>query len=258
MSQLTRFPIIKPFVKNLDKDTEKFGLQQAMMNTAVRSGTKLIIEGLNKDTEKVLKNERVVLVANHPHEVDILALFASLPSRPDTSLIISHSFMNLARNIDKHLIPVYVDHHVNDRVSKKIMRKFLKTFHPTPRYSPEVEHERNIESIKEASARVKNGGLITIFPNPGSDITKKWYRGVGHLLKGAKTDDKIYVVKSYIEGTSMMDYLRLIPHAAKLLTPIRITFSEPIEVSSILKKDPKEITSILEHDYKDWINSLKN
>ncbi|OGH12810.1 MAG: hypothetical protein A2776_01295 [Candidatus Levybacteria bacterium RIFCSPHIGHO2_01_FULL_40_10] len=251
-SQLAGLPIIKPFIKTINSDVKKFGLQKAMMNTVIRSGTNLIVKGKSSKVEHVLKNEAVVLVANHPHEVDIIALFAALSPREDTSLIISFRFMNLVPHADPYLIPVYTEHHAIKAGEEKLKRKFFRKLHNVPTFSPEEEHKKNIESIKFASEKVERGEMVVIFPNPSKDQRRSWYSGVGHMLHGVNRRKKVYVVKAYIEGTSNFDYLRLFPHAAKLLTPIKVTFSQPQNVETILKNDPKEITRILEDDYRKW------
>ncbi len=256
-SQITRFPVIKPFVRTINRDVKKFGLQQAMMNTVTRSKSKLIVKGRTDKVNHVLKDESVVVVANHPHEVDIIALFAALPPRESSSLIISSRFMNLAPNADKYLIPVYVEHHVDIQKGEKLREKFLKKFHPVPTYSPAQEHKKNIESINNAARKVSEGGSVVIFPNPSKDENKKWYSGVGYLLHGIKTKKKVYVVRAYIEGTSNFDYLRFIPHAAKLLTPIKVTFAPPLEVSELIKQEPKTVVRKIEASYKTWVNKLK-
>lgn len=256
-SQLTRFPIIKPFVKAINQDVGKFGLQGAMSNAVTRSGTNLIVKGLTTEVRDILKNKATVVVSNHPHEVDIVALFAALPKREDVSLIISSRFMNLAPKTHKYLIPVYIEHHTDKSQSDQLIETFFKKFHPVKTYSPEEEHKKNIESIKKASEKVSKGGLVVIFPSPSKITGNKWYTGVGYLLKGTHRKKPTYVVKAHIEGTSNMDYLRLLPYAARVLTPIHVTFDQPMEVSRLLKQDPKEITSHLEKKYNSWSKSLK-
>lgn len=87
-------------------------------------------------------------------------------------------------------------------------------------------------------------------------VDNRWFSGIGYLLKGAKTDKKIYVVMAYIQGTSDLDYLRIIPGLSKFLPEIKVTFNYPQEVNDILDKNPKEITSILEEEYNDWIKLI--
>lgn len=256
-SQITRFPIIKPFVKTINRDVKKVGLQGAMVNTVTRSGTKLVIEGSTREVKRVLGEEACVVVSNHPHEVDIIALFAALPARPDTSLVINSRFLNLVPNADKYLIPVYIEHH-GKRNREQIREKLFKKFHPVTTFAPDEEHKKNIQSIKNASLKVSNGELVVIFPNPTKNKNRKWYPGVGYLLKGTRREKPIYVVRAYIEGTSNLDYLRFIPHAAKLLTPIRVTFSKPILVNKMLQKDAKSIAAGLNENYVAWVKKLKS
>ncbi len=254
--RLTQFPIIKPLISAIDKDIKRFGFPKAMLNTASRLGTPPVIAGITPQISQILKKEAVVLVANHIHEVDIIALIAALPQRENISLIISSAFMNLVPNADKYLIPVYIDHH-KDRNQIQLKEKLFKMFHPVPTFNPDDEHKKNILSVKNASGKLKKGGLVIIFPNPRKTSGNNWYSGIGHLLRGASGKTPVYFVKAYIEGTSNLDYIRLLPYGAKILTQIKVTFSEEKEISRILDNNAKTITQALENSYNKWVRNLQ-
>ena len=164
--------------------------------------------------------------------------------------------MHLVPNADKYLIPVYVEHH-GDEAKERIQEKVFKMLHAVETFTPEEEHKKNVENIRIAGEKVKNGELVVIFPNPSKNARKKWYAGVGHILNNAQGKKPVYLVQAYIEGTSNVDYLRFIPHSAKVLTPIKITFSKPIDVSHMLDAHPKEITQDLWKNYVAWVDAIE-
>lgn len=252
--KLTDLPFVGSLINFLDENIQRYGLQKGMLNVASRSGTKLKVFGLTPDVEKILKHERVVVVANHPHESEEIALIASMPERKDFYLIGNYLSTKFSQSLTKYIIPVYINHHRETR--KLIPYEFLiKRFYSFPIFSEEEEHRKNIESINLASQKVSDGGLVIIFPGRRG-INGNWYPGVGHLLKGIKTDKKIHVIKAYIQGTLDLDFLRIIPKLGKLLPEIKVTFASPREVNNILDKDPKQITSILEEEYNNWVKTI--
>ncbi len=254
-SQLHKIPFLNSFIARKDSETKKIGLQQAMRNFTKRSGTKLVVIGKTVEVEKALQTQPVILVANHPYESDTLALFASLPTRKDTYMITNAAFTQMSSSIDEYLIPVYISHHGTKGKEKHLPMKFFNKFHPMPAYSPEEEHKKNIKSIQEASEKITKGGMVIIFPKPrGTAKEKSWYSGVGHLIKGVAHSNFV-VINAYIEGTSDLDYFRLIPGVGKILPTITITFSKPRKVNDLQKHNPKEITALLEEEYTIWVKS---
>lgn len=251
--QLTNLPIIGSLINFLDENIQKYGLQKGMLNLATHSGTKLKVSGLTSEVEKILKTGRVVVVANHPHESDEIALIAVMPERKDFYLIGNYLATKFSESLTKYIIPIYINHHRETR--KLIPYEFLiKRFYSFPIFSEEEEHRKNIQSISQASLKVKNGGLVIIFPGRRS-INGKWYTGIGHLLKGAECNKRIYLIMAYIEGTRDSDYLRIIPKIGKFLPEIKVAFAAPRVVNNILGKPPKEITSILEEEYNNWVKT---
>lgn len=253
--KLYSLPIIGPFLRNLDTDVKTVGLQKAMMRIVLRSKTNLIIHGKEGITEEILKKKPVIIVANHPYDSEEVALIAALPSRRNTYLIVSSHFLGVSSGLDKHLIPVYIWHHVTDGKPKKFFGKLLHTLHPTPIYSPEEEHRRNKQSIESATQLVKKGGVVIIFPGRRS-TNGHWFSGVGHLIRGLGKNTDAYIVKTYIQGTSDMDYLRMLPNVGKFMRPIRITFAKPTKAATIFVNDGKKIASQLELEYNQWVKTF--
>lgn len=253
--KLTNLPFVGSFINFFDENIQKYGLQKAMQNIVIRSGTKLKVFGLTPDVEKILKHERVVIVANNPHESDPIALLAPMPERKDFYIIANYLSTKFSPSLAKYLIPVYINHH-KEGERKHIPYEFLiNKFYSFPSFSPQEEHEKNIQSVAIASEKLKNGGLVIIFPSRRG-VNGKWFSDVGHLLNSAKTTNNLHLIKVYIQGTSDFDYIRIIPKLGKFLPKIKVTFAAPRQVNNILDKNPKEITSILEEEYNTWVKSL--
>lgn len=249
---LNKIPILGGILRNFDKTVEEKGFQPAMVDFLEKHECKLTINGRSGKTDNVLNNHPLVITANHPFDFDMGPLIAALPARDDISIIIASEFMGIGPNTDKHFIPVFINRYLN---------KFhiYKIFHIGPVLVNEQEHKRNIESIQNAALRVKNGGIVIIFPCGVRKSEINWFPGIGYLLKDIGKTTKAYYLKAYIKGTSNLDLLRLIPGIRRLLPSLKVSFSESEEISSILEKsdNPENITKDLQKNYIEWVETLK-
>lgn len=250
-NNLQNLPIIGNIVKTVSDDAKKYSFQKISLRLINRLNGKLEIIGKTKEIESILKEKPIILVSNHPHDSDTIALIASLPERRDAYIIAIFTTIGIIPSLDKYMIPVYVRHH--DIRKRNALRSFLKIFNPTPIFSPEEEHQKNIKSIEIAAKKIDSGGLVIIFP--GTGYAKKWYPGIGHLIKNLHQKNA-YLIKTYIQGTSNLDWFRLSPFLGKFFPPVKITLSKPREIRSLQTNSPKEITRILEKEYNRWANTL--
>ena len=92
-------------IQAINKDIETYGFVGANRKTVERSGTTLTTIASLK-TKRIIKKKAVVIVANHPFEVETIAIISSLPLREDIFLIINAMFVGLVKKLDKNLIPV--------------------------------------------------------------------------------------------------------------------------------------------------------
>lgn len=256
MIPIFHLPLIGRLIKKIESEAKTFGWQHAFHNLITRSHSTVSICSMGKETKKVLLHKACVIVANHPYEAETIALIASLPRRKDLYLIVNAMFMGISPTIDKHLIPVYIRHHFAHKNKKPFLGWFMDTFYPKEKDTPEEEHKKNIQSIQLASRRVKEGGLVIIYPGRRSSDSK-WFDGVGYLLKGAGKTKIAYVVKVYTTGTSNWDYLRLLPYVGRFLPAVNIYFSQPNAFRKYTSGDGKEITRILEEEYNSWVKSIE-
>lgn len=254
MSFLLGLPVIGGLITNLANNVETIGLQRAMARYFERSQSKIIVQGQTASLKKILQHERVILVANHPQEIDTIALLSTLPTRKDSYMIVTSVAFGIHKSLDKHLIPVYIEHHHKKSQKNGIMR-VIKKVRSLPYLTPDEEHEKNIQSIQEASTKVSKGGQVIIFPTSKGKNTK-WFTGIGHLIKGIKSKEPIYVVNAYIQGASKFDFLRLFPGIGKILPTISITFAPARKVNTLQKHYPKEITKQLANEYYYFVKTL--
>ena len=256
--KIHRLPIIGSLLSRLEQDVAEAGIQEAMRRIAVRTKTKLHVHHDHPDTVTILQKHPVVLVANHPFEAETIALLAALPSREDTYIIINASFVNISRNLNKYLIPVYIRHHYKEGTMRLLSGRFLDYVHESEKLLPDEEHKRNIENIRLAGDKVQKGGMVVIYPDRRS-IGEQWFPGVGHLLQNIGAKSAAYYVKAHIQGMSHADYLRLFPGIRRFLPPISVRFSPPKRLVDIMdtRDDAKTTTRNLHLDYQQWVQSKR-
>ncbi|MDP1721829.1 MAG: 1-acyl-sn-glycerol-3-phosphate acyltransferase [Candidatus Gottesmanbacteria bacterium] len=253
MKTLSDLPLIGNLIQAIDQDIKRHSFIQAMSNVVRRSRTRLVVQGLSNEVKDILQTKPAVIVANHPDDAEVIALIATLPERKDIYLIVNARMVGIVKDLDRYLIPVYIEHHNNPYHHNQILSYLLKTYHPKKILTPEKEHERNIKSIARAARIVNGGGLVIIFPGRRS-IDGHWFPGVSHLLRKVKNRKFTYISRIYLQGTSLLDCLRLIPFMSRLLPVITIHFAKPLQVSEVWNKDPKKITSNIENNYIAWID----
>lgn len=254
---LGQIPIVGKLFRDFDKSAGEKGIHKAAADVIKKSGTKLIVHGLIKDTIIILKSKPVILIANHPFDFELIPLIAALPKRDDIFTIVASDLMGAGPNTTSYFIPMFI-HKYFDKGSNKLSVKVAKLFHLGPSFSPSIEHRKNVENMVYAASKIKNGGLVIIFP---AGIRKKgnpWFSGVGYLLHAVFRNKNAFYARAYIQGTSSFDVFRLIPIVNKFFPPLSVYFDSPREISVVLQntKDPKEITKNLQADYNRWVFTI--
>ena len=200
---------------------------------------------MSKKTRQALTKEAIVVTSNHPGELDPLILAANLPKRNDISFIADANLLGRLKNLDKYLIPVYIQNNIETEGRRTRREKLLKKLGLIKKLEKEEEGRRNRESIKKASEKLKKGGLVVIYPEANDG---HWYAGVGYMLAGVG-NKKVRVVMAEIKKSNKWSWLRLIPGAGKLMGRFRIRFSEPLVAKG---KTGKEITVFLEERFREF------
>ncbi len=252
MPSIRIVPFVGQFVSLLEADTRDYGLQAAVANAVKRSESRIRVLNARHD---LLMRKPVLLVANHPHSAEVLALIRTLPNRRDIYVVISHKFTRAGRSISSHCIPVYLSHHHMEGRPVTVPGRIVDFFLKPETLTPEQEHELNIRSIDEAAQKINRGALVIIFPERRFG-KRRWQPGLGHLLK--KLDGNAQLVLANVSGTSLADYFRLLPKAGKVLPQISVQFHDPIAVREInTRPDARRIVEGLEEYYSGWAGSLK-
>lgn len=212
---------------------------------------------LPSDTKKTLKKDKVLVICNHPSQVDVLLLLAALPHRSDIYLVIMHRLLSILPAIDKHLIPVYISHRINDFSKPDWKFNLLRKIHFSPEYTKEIAHQKNIKNIALATKRLDQGHLLCLFPAGGSENGKDFLPGVGFVINNLKDAKNTKLVMAHVGGTSTWDYLRLIPFISRFLPRFRINFSGVFSASDFSLNNPKMTAKNLQDHYENWSEQFK-
>lgn len=254
---LGQIPVFGKIFRDFDKSAGENGIHKAVADVIKRTKTRLIVHGLIKDTIEILKSKPVIVVANHPHEFEVLLLIASLPKRDDIFTIVASDLMGMGPNTVSYFIPMFI-HKYFDKGSHKLSVKIAKLLRLGPRLTPSDAHRKNVENMAYAAGKVKDGSLVIIFPEGILKKGSPWFSGIGHLSRAVYKKRDVFYVRAYIQGTSPFDIFRLIPLARRLFPPLTVYFDRPKEIHLILKEKegPKEITKNLQAEYNKWVSTL--
>jgi 1-acyl-sn-glycerol-3-phosphate acyltransferase len=254
MSDLSQMVVAGKIIGGFDKEVGEIGMMATVKKMLARTKSKLEITFDGEETKQVLKNGPVIVTVNHPHQSDVMIIMAALPDRNDWGMIVQSTLLGLGKEIDKKMIPVFVDHQ-KDSLSfwKKSKYIFFAKLHTHKPLSREEGKEMNRRGLIGASSRLDKNELVIIFPTGGSK-DGRWFSGVGHMIKGSKNPG-LKIVMANIEGSSSWDYFRLIPGVSRLLPTIKVRFSLPIEVNEYRKMKAKEIALKLETKYEEWLKN---
>jgi 1-acyl-sn-glycerol-3-phosphate acyltransferase len=242
---------VQKILRPINHSLKIHGLSPTLKNVVEKTSRGFTIN-LPKDTAKTLKNDRVLLICNHPAQVDVLLLLASIPPRRKTFLVVMHGLLSILPAINKHLIPVYISHRIDDDDQYDWKYNLFKKIHFVPEYSQEVAHQKNIKSIALAAQKIDEGSLVAVFPAGGSKNKHDFLPGVGHLIKNLKYPQNSKLVMAHVDGTSAWDFLRIIPFVKFFLPKFRADFSEPLEISNFTEGSGREISQKLQQVYDSW------
>lgn len=254
---LGKIPIFGKLFWEFDKIAGEKGIHNAVADIIKRTKTKIIVHGLTKETIEILKSKPVILVANHPYEIEFILLIEALPKRNNIFVIAASDLMGMGPNTSSYLIPVF-NHKYFNKGGHKLSVIIAKLFHLGPRFSPLIEHKKNIENLEHAESIVKDKGLVIIFPEGILKTGSPWFLGIGYLLRSVYKKSNGFYVRAYIKGTSYFDILRLIPIIRGFFPPVSVYFDSPRDLSIVLKnnEDPKKITKNLQDEYNEWVDTF--
>ncbi len=242
---------IKKILRPINRDLKHHNLSLTLRTIVEKASSEFIVH-IPKITKKSLKNDPVILICNHPAQADVLILIAAIPPRKKTYLIAMHGLWSILPAFNKYLIPVYIDHRVEEHQHPDWKLKLLKKFHFIPEYSKEIAHQKNIKSISLATSKIDEGSLVAIFPAGGSENGHDFLPGVGHIIKNLKNPGKTKIIMAHVSGTSGWDFFRLFPLIGKIMPKFKIEFSEPLSAESFTGDKARLISLKLQNVYDRW------
>lgn len=246
---------LKYFFSFIEKDARKNGIK-SISNFLKKIKLKPQEIILPSKTLEVLKEKPCILITNHPHYIEFLLTLTNIPYRKDIFIVITDSCLDLIPSLDKHLIPVHIQHHGPENVPKKII-DFGRIFFFTPAQK-NIEESRayNRKNIDLGVKKVNKGGILLICPQGLRESGGRWFDGIGFIVSKLDIKKDVNLINVYVKNTSRLDILRIIPFMSKFLPQLKIAFSQPFSFKKYLDKKPKEITKLLEKKYNNWSKSI--
>jgi len=242
---------IKRILRPINHNLKVYGPSSALKGIIQKVSRNFTIN-ISNETREVLKNEPVLLICNHPAQAEALLLMAAIPPRKKIYLIVMNNLWSILPALNKHLIPVYIGHRVDDHSRSDWKFQLLKKFHHLPQYSQEIAHQKNIKSIALAAQKIDEASLVGIFPAGGSENGRDFLPGVGHLVKNLKYPNKTKIVMAHVSGTSSWDFIRILPFIGKLLPEFKIEFSKALNATDFMGDNGRVISLHLQSVYDRW------
>ncbi len=241
----------RKILRPINRDLKHHNLS-SILRVIVEKVSRNFTVNISKETEKSLKSGPVLLICNHPAQADVLLLMAAIPPRKKTYLIAMHGLWSILPAFNKYLIPVYINHRVEDHQRPDWKLKIFKKFHFVPEYSKEVAHQKNLKSIALATTKIDEGSLVAIFPAGGSENGHDFLPGVGHIVKNLKYPEKTKIIMAHVSGTSSWDFFRILPFIGKILPKFKIEFSDPLSADNFNGDNGRLISLKLQNVYDHW------
>jgi hypothetical protein len=238
-------------LRRINRNIELHGFPYAFARV-IRSVSREMIVNRHPEAFTTLSEEPVLLITNHPAEMDAIVLLGSLPNRKDIFMLINNSFISVLPAFDPHCIPVYVKYRSQGEERETLRAKVLKKIHYSPLLSLEESKIKNKESINESAKRINEGGVILLAPGFGNN-DKEFKIGLGYMLNALDGKNNPKIIMTHISGTSKVDYLRAFPIIRRFLPRFRIEYSGPAEATQFISGDPKADTKHLQDFYFDWV-----
>ncbi|MBT3302339.1 MAG: hypothetical protein HOF35_16270 [Bacteroidetes bacterium] len=240
-------------LRRINKNIEEIGFAKAFARVIDSVSKKMDVQR-HPDAIKTLSEDPVLLITNHPAELDAMVLLSSLPTRKDVFMLINNSFISVLPAFDPHCIPVYVNYRTQGDERETMRAKVLKRIHYSPLLTLEESKVKNREAIGVSAKAIDDGGVILLAPGFGNNDTE-FKIGLGYMLNAVSIPEKAKIIMTHISGTSKLDYFRAIPLLKKVLPRFRIIYSGPAELKKFVSGDPKVDTKSLQDYYFNWVNT---
>ena len=246
-----RVPIFGSHLVDIDREVPQKGLPLAVKDHFKDLGIHIVAEQ-SPTTVAYLEKEPVLLIATHPDLLSgVLGVTGSLPeARKDVFVTSDVLLSGVERNIEEHLIPIHGVAH--GRLMQMAGDKYT-THHE--KLSPMQMGKANVESLKIAAEKIKEGGIVVIFPDADDrQHNGEWSNGVADIIARTADVPDAKVIFATTKGNKWRNHARVASSKARgMLGPseIRVRYSSPNAMAAFQFEDGsrKSVTEFLKKQY---------
>ena len=254
---IQRMPLIGNIAKMIDRIIGQQGLAAAAHELLTMMKTKLTVKKYSEAVDNVIQTGQVLVLGNHEHMLEVVALLAAMPNRKDIYTVGVAGLKGFGPNFAKHLLPVHIRPASITAHEMKLTSRIGRALGLGVAVPPNAQ-EINAQSIRIAAELISNGAMVIMFPSGVRKTNSVWSVGVGYLVDQIARKDKTSIVFAYVTGASNLDFLRLIPGIRCLLPKFSVTLSTPIAIKDlpVTKGSPKQIAKYLHSEYISWVKTI--
>jgi 1-acyl-sn-glycerol-3-phosphate acyltransferase len=230
----------------LDREIASSGLGKASKDTLERIGIEWESH-LPKGSSEIIRSAPVIFYGNHPSMLTPFLIAAGV-DRTDIHLLMMSYVGHLIPSLSRLILPLELP---LNRPLLELYRGGLKRIialwlvsrlHDVPQRT--LAKAINRRSLEAAVAHVRAGGSVAIFPAGGGRANRRWYPGIGTLVKEltrSSTDRPVYLVpiREY-NGSNHRVYASVAKTKAAQIRrrllyrrPVRIEFADPIRLDGL-------------------------
>jgi len=230
----------------LDREISSSGLGKASRNTLERIGIDWEAE-LPKGSDEIIRSEPVIFYGNHPSMLTPFLIAAGV-DRPDFRILMMSYVGHLVPSLSKLILPLELP--LNRPLTELLqggMKRVIALWLVSRLYSvPQraLAKAINRRSLEAAVEHVRAGGCVAIFPAGGGRANRRWYPGIGTLVKElakSSADRPVYLVpiRAYHSSNHRVYASVSSSRAARLRRrflyrrPVRIEFADPIRLDRL-------------------------
>ncbi|RLE34633.1 hypothetical protein DRJ24_03635 [Candidatus Acetothermia bacterium] len=230
----------------IDREISSSGLGDASRKTLERIRIDWESQ-LPEGSDEIIRSAPVIFYGNHPSMLTPFLIAAGV-DRPDFRILMISYVGHLIPSLSRLILPLELP---LNRPLTELLRGGLKhllalwlvsRLHSVPQRA--LAKAINRRSLEAAVEHVRSGGCVAIFPAGGGRANRRWYPGIGTLVKElvkSSADRPIYLVpiREY-NSTNHRVYASVSSSRAARIRrrilyrrPVRIEFAEPIRLDRL-------------------------
>lgn len=250
-----RVPLFGSHVIDIDKDVPQKGLPLAIKDHFQELGIHIVAEQ-NPTTKAALERDPVLVIGTHPELMNgVVGITGSLPpERRDVFVTSDVLLSGLGHNIEEHLIPIHGVAH--GRLMQMAGNRYT-THHE--HLSPMQMAKTNVENLKIAAEKIKEGGIVVFFPDADDrQHNGDWSNGVGDIVERVADVPNAKVVFAVAKGDKWRNHARVASSKAREFlgpTELHVRYSSPHAMAAFQFKDGsrKTVTDFLKRQYDQFL-----